>query len=107
MSARKASERWICECGESLIGALSINMKVSPITVAPKANGNVWLGRSKTRFAQREDGTYTAALDDTVPGDFVTVFAVIAGPGLDLLREKNVGLHLNHFADCPLARRFR
>ncbi|MET0601360.1 MAG: hypothetical protein ABW167_05165 [Baekduia sp.] len=107
MSARKAGERWICECGAALIGALSVNMKVSPITVEPKQDGNVWLGRSKTRFARQEDGTYVAATSDRTPGDFVTVYAVIGGPGLELLREKNVGLHLNHFADCPMAGRFR
>lgn len=102
---RRPGERWDCEaCGEPLIGALTVNGKVSPITVEPKANGNVWLGRSRSRWAW--DGERWSEMDGPI-AQRVTVCAVLAGPLLDQLREKNVGLHLNHFADCPNAGRFR
>lgn len=112
---RRAGERWTCDCGEALIGALSVNMKVSPITVETKDNGNVWLGRSKTHYAEMVDGSYVAVRDASpyqrpdrsfVQPQLLTVCAVLGGPLLEMMRAKNVGLHLNHFADCPMRERF-
>lgn len=88
---RKAGDRWECECGEQLVGALTSTGKVAPITLAvydetdPMA-GNVWLGR-------RKDGT--------------VICLTISGPLLDLARREGLALHLNHFATCPNAERFQ
>lgn len=106
---REPGQRWECECGQELVGAVTINGKVAPITVDPKPNGNVWIGLSKVEHLEvgLEGGKSRWSASPGADGARrVTICAVIAGPLLDLMREKNVGLHLNHFADCPHARRF-
>lgn len=89
---RKPGDTWICTCGEKLIAARTIRGSVAPITVEVKDNGNVWLGRAR----HPEDD-----------GSRVVASAVLGGPLLDLAREQGMGLHLNHFADCPDQARFR
>lgn len=91
MSAkRKAGDRWECECGEQLVGALTSTGKVAPITLAvydesDAMAGNVWLGR-------RKDGT--------------VICLTIGGPLLDLARAEGLALHLNHFANCTAREKF-
>lgn len=84
-TSRTAGERWTCVCGEELVGALTINQKVAPVTLRCKDNGNVWLGRNS---------------------EGVVICATLGGPLLDKARDVGVTLHLNHFADCPDRARF-
>lgn len=92
MSGRLQGQRWTCECGERLVGALTVNGKVAPITVADYDDGNVWLGRRMT-----PEG----------PDGYEVICAVLAGPLLEKGRESGMALHRNHFYGCPLADRFR
>ncbi len=84
-------ERRDCEgCGEQIVGALTINKKVAPITIAvygedDEMPGNVWLGRN---------------------GAGEIVCATLGGPLLEEARRVGIGLHLNHFANCPERKRF-
>lgn len=87
MASRQAGERWPCEaCGEVLIGALTVNLKVAPVEAVIAEDGNVWLGR-------RADGTI--------------ICATLAGALLDKAREVGITLHHNHFATCVDKERFR
>ena len=89
---RNPGERWICTCGEKLIAAKTVSGAVAPITAEVKENGNVWLGRAR---------------DPEADGSHVVASAVLGGALLDLARVQGMGLHLNHFADCPDKERFR
>lgn len=116
--AREPGERWACECGQELIGAMTINGKVAPITLDPKDNGNVWLGRAASRWWLHGHGevdpgqgalpiaTVEPALPDRTPARMV-ICAVLGGPLLEKAREHGMGLHLNHFADCPARGRYQ
>ncbi len=83
--ARRAGDQWKCECGEKIIGALTINKKVAPVVLRPADNGNVWIGRN---------------------AEGMVVCATLGGPLLDKAREVGLQLHLNHFSDCPLREKF-
>lgn len=86
MPRRRPGETFRCECGEACIGALTLAGKVAPIELNAKPEGTVWLGKNK---------------------DGVVASMVLGGPLLEAAREGGMGLHLNHFASCPHAARFR
>lgn len=78
-------ERKSCEaCGADLIGARTKDGKTAPITEHCQVGGNVLLFRSSAGIECR----------------------TFAGAVLDKLREQQVPLRLNHFADCPEKERF-
>lgn len=88
MSLALGAQRDCEACGERLVGAAKPGeRKVAPITVAPKETGNVLLWRDP-------DGTPR--------------YAIVGHERTrEYLRALDVPLRLNHFADCPKARRFR
>lgn len=90
--ARQPGEKWTCGCGERLIAARTISGGVAPITVEVKQDGNVWLGRAQE---EGPDGSHEVRS------------LVLGGPLLELAREQGMGLHLNHFANCPDVEKFR
>lgn len=105
---RKPGERWTCSCGELLIGALTINGRTAPITWGVRLDGNVWLGRSRTKWFT-PDGQLVEQDDPRPPVEGATrviVCAVLAGPILEKARAQDMGLHLNHYADCPHKARY-
>lgn len=77
---RHAGETWSCEaCHTALIGARTKDGKVAPITFNVQSSGNVLLFKSSVGIECR----------------------TFAGGMLDGLRDQQVPLRLNHFADCP------
>lgn len=84
----RAGDRWDCKaCGEPLIGGQTMAGKVAPIEIKPSENGNVML--------------------KTTPSGLVEA-TTLGGLILDAARnDTSVTLHMNHFATCPQADRFR
>jgi hypothetical protein len=89
MSALQAGERRPCAaCGTQIVGALTVNDRVAPITVDPHEDGNVLLHRH--------------AADPKVVRAWV-----LGGDALQKARDNGVELRRNHFMDCAHADRFR
>lgn len=109
MADRTPGERWVCSCGTRLVAARTISGKTAPITVLPRPDGNVWLGRGTLPCPSCADVPFTAQDCECngtglVPAEVRC--ATIAGPLLDKAREQGMALYLNHFADCPDRQRY-